>query len=335
MKKDWTMRFVKSLLLSCILVIFAVSRLEAQTPPPLAGTGSQIPFTFVFDEFGIGSIDVNNAGLQPWQGYLAPDPSLSGINSLHYNLPQGVLVATGDVRIYEENDPERMGPPSDVVRFTNDQGDLSGAPVGNMMIFYSDNAEPDMSPKALADTGLPEDLYPRDNGGVSEEVVQTPMGILTTFTWGAFTNSTIYKGISDLITLDQFEAVAQGNQIILSWTTLSEIDNAGFNIWRSDKKDGKYTKINSKIIEAQGGATEVAEYAYSDNTGRPGVRYYYKLEDIDTRGASTFHEPVLAMIQRKAAADYYPPYWVDMYSKPVWPPVYGMNYSWGPYYPYP
>ena len=133
----------------------------------------------------------------------------------------------------------------------------------------------------------------------------------------------------------------------MSGRRASELDNAGFNLWRSDTEDGKYTRINSKIIEAEGGATLKAEYAYSDDTAKPGVKYYYKLEDIDTRGNSTFHGPVSAMIpskqskstESKPAADYYPPYWLDMYgmySKPVWPPVYYMNYPvWWPYYPYP
>ena len=99
-----------------------------------------------------------------------------------------------------------------------------------------------------------------------------------------------------LIKSDQFSAVPQGNQITITWSTLSEIDNAGFNLWRSEAKDGKYTMINFKIIEAEGGATLKAEYSYSDNTAKAGVTYYYKLEDIDTRGNSTFHGPVSAMI---------------------------------------
>ena len=139
-----------------------------------------------------------------------------------------------------------------------------------------------------------------------------------------------------LIELVQFTAVPQNNQITLTWTTLSEIDNAGFNLWRSDTNDEKYTRINFMIIEAKGGATQEAEYAYSDDTAKVGVKYYYKLEDIDTRGNSTFHGPVSAMIPKsKTTVDYYPPYWLDMYSKPVWPDVYSLGYSWWPYYPYP
>lgn len=144
-----------------------------------------------------------------------------------------------------------------------------------------------------------------------------------------------------MIKLDQFSAVPQNNQISITWTTFSEVDNAGYNLWRSYTEYRKYTRINSKIIEAEGGATLSAEYLYTDSAAIPGVTYYYKLEDIDTRGNSTMHGPISAIIpitkpaESKPAADYYPPYWLDVYSRPAWPPVYGLGYSWWPYYPYP
>ena len=131
-----------------------------------------------------------------------------------------------------------------------------------------------------------------------------------------------------LIELDKFTAVPLGNQISITWTTLSEIDNAGFNLWRSEAKDGKYIKINPKIIEATGGATLSVEYSYIDTTAKPGITYYYKLEDIDIKGASTFHGPVSTMISTtKSTVDYYPLYWFGMYLKPVWPPIYYTYYT--------
>jgi hypothetical protein len=86
------------------------------------------------------------------------------------------------------------------------------------------------------------------------------------------------------------------SHIIIEWATASEIDNAGFNLWRSETKDGKYTRINSKLIAAKGGTIQEAEYSYTDNTAKVGVKYYYKLEDIDTSGNSTIHGPVPAII---------------------------------------
>ena len=99
-----------------------------------------------------------------------------------------------------------------------------------------------------------------------------------------------------LIELDQFVAVPQNNQFILTWTTLSEFDNAGFNLWRSETANGEYSKINLSMIESMGGPTISAEYKYPDYTARDGVTYYYQLEDIDNYSTCTFHGPVSATI---------------------------------------
>jgi hypothetical protein len=113
-----------------------------------------------------------------------------------------------------------------------------------------------------------------------------------------FLDSGLMVGARTLIELASFDAdaTAQSGKIVISWTTLSEIDNAGFNILRSEAEDGKYTRINPTIIEAVGGATEWAVYSFTDDTAQRGVRYYYQLEDIDYNGVSTFHGPVSAMI---------------------------------------
>jgi len=104
-----------------------------------------------------------------------------------------------------------------------------------------------------------------------------------------------------LIELGQFKAtpffMLTGGQVIVTWSTLSEKKTAGFNLWRSDEEKGEYTRINSCIIEAKGGATLGAHYSYTDDTAsytRTGVTWHYKLEDIDTQGKSTFHGPVSA-----------------------------------------
>jgi hypothetical protein len=76
--------------------------------------------------------------------------------------------------------------------------------------------------------------------------------------------------------------------------TASEIDNAGFNLYRAESKDGEYVKINSALIPAEGNGTSGATYQYIDKDVKNRTAYYYKLEDIDIYGVSTFHGPVSA-----------------------------------------
>jgi len=52
---------------------------------------------------------------------------------------------------------------------------------------------------------------------------------------------------------------------------------------------------NSSLIPAQGSATKGASYEFIDTNVQNRKTYYYKLEDIDTNGNSTFHGTVKAV----------------------------------------
>jgi hypothetical protein len=82
--------------------------------------------------------------------------------------------------------------------------------------------------------------------------------------------------------------------VLLEWVTETELDNEGFNLWRSGEKYGEYLRINPYFIPAKGEAGFGAEYSYTDYNVTNGLIYYYKLEDIDINGKSTFHGPVSA-----------------------------------------
>jgi len=91
-----------------------------------------------------------------------------------------------------------------------------------------------------------------------------------------------------VVQMSSFEAQPSNKSVTLKWKTESEIDNAGFNIWRAEG----FKKITPAIIPAQGSATEGSEYDYLDLDVFNRKPYFYLLEDIDTNGLSTFHGPV-------------------------------------------
>ena len=66
------------------------------------------------------------------------------------------------------------------------------------------------------------------------------------------------------------------------------------SIFRSESEDGDYIKINDSLIPAKGTSTQGASYEYVDTNVKNRKTYYYKLEDIDINGVSTFHAPVSA-----------------------------------------
>jgi hypothetical protein len=101
-------------------------------------------------------------------------------------------------------------------------------------------------------------------------------------------------GTPTYIELSTFDAIANNRKIILSWTTASEIDNAGFNLYRAESENGEFVKINPILIPAQGSPTSGASYEFVDKNVKNRITYYYKLEDIDLNGVSTLHGPVSA-----------------------------------------
>jgi len=178
------------------LLGFGLSSAHAGPTTGFAGSSNQDAFTLTFDEFSNGLIS-NPTGSTPVPitGTVIPDPTApagSSATVLAFPLPMPVI--TGDVRIWETT--LGSGPLSDVLRFTNAAGNVNGALVGNLMLFYSDAAEPD-APGAPADTfGIPTTLFPRDGGGI----LQTPVGneAANGFTWTPNgPNDNIYVGFSD------------------------------------------------------------------------------------------------------------------------------------------
>ena len=97
-----------------------------------------------------------------------------------------------------------------------------------------------------------------------------------------------------VVTLIEFKSVSGNRIITLAWSTACEIDNAGFNLYRSTSENGEYIKINDSLIPAIGSSTEGASYEFVDTNVHNRRTYYYKLEDIDINGVSTFHGPVAA-----------------------------------------
>jgi hypothetical protein len=102
----------------------------------------------------------------------------------------------------------------------------------------------------------------------------------------------IISSTATLINLTSFTATPKFSKVIIQWSTETEIDNAGFNLYRAESEDGAYIKINASLIPAQGSSTQGAAYVFTDRNVQNRKTYFYKLEDIDLNGQSTMHGPV-------------------------------------------
>ena len=72
--------------------------------------------------------------------------------------------------------------------------------------------------------------------------------------------------------------------VVVTWTTESEIDNAGFNLRRSEKRNSGFTLLNPALIAGAGTTGELQTYTFTDTSAKPGVAYYYQIEEISFDG---------------------------------------------------
>ncbi|KAA3606899.1 MAG: T9SS C-terminal target domain-containing protein [Calditrichaeota bacterium] len=109
--------------------------------------------------------------------------------------------------------------------------------------------------------------------------------------------NTIASGNSDAplaIELDSFSAHQIENSIQLTWTTASETENEGFNVYRKTG-NGNFIQIASykshnKLL-GQGNSTFQNNYSFVDNSEfRNGETYTYYISDVETNGLETKHE---------------------------------------------
>ena len=87
------------------------------------------------------------------------------------------------------------------------------------------------------------------------------------------------------VQLSQFRPdLTETGTVVIQWTTESEVDNAGFNILRSQTRMGEFKLINPQLIPGAGTTAERNTYTWTDTTAKPNVVYYYQIEDVSFAG---------------------------------------------------
>jgi hypothetical protein len=86
------------------------------------------------------------------------------------------------------------------------------------------------------------------------------------------------------VEISSFTALSVNEKINLTWETVSEINNYGFDVERSTDKLQWY-KIS--FVEGSGNSNTVNKYCFTDSPKYPG-KFYYRLKQIDTDGSFNF-----------------------------------------------
>lgn len=76
-------------------------------------------------------------------------------------------------------------------------------------------------------------------------------------------------------------------EAIITWSTESEVNTAGFHVYRALQPDGPYERATTELIPASPDAFTGGEYEFRDPTVEAGTTYYYQLEELETTGNFT------------------------------------------------
>jgi len=91
------------------------------------------------------------------------------------------------------------------------------------------------------------------------------------------------------VELTKFTAYADGDKVILNWSTATEVENYGFDIERSiDNKE--WQKLG--FIEGHGNSNSPKSYSFSDKNPIGGSKFKYRLKQIDIDGKFEYSDIV-------------------------------------------
>jgi len=85
------------------------------------------------------------------------------------------------------------------------------------------------------------------------------------------------------VELTSFNAISDGEEVILNWQTATETNNQGFEIQRSSS--GDYRSIG--FVDGHGTTTEIQSYIFIDENVLPG-EYSYRLKQVDYDGTTEY-----------------------------------------------
>jgi photosystem II stability/assembly factor-like uncharacterized protein len=117
------------------------------------------------------------------------------------------------------------------------------------------------------------------------------MSIFGNRLWTCGGNGNILRGYSDPtipVELTSFTARVTNGNIELSWQTVTEINNAGFDIERRNKNSYWYS---IGYIPGNGTTTEINNYSFVDTSPFNGVNFY-RLKQIDFSGTYEFSDVI-------------------------------------------
>ncbi len=117
-----------------------------------------------------------------------------------------------------------------------------------------------------------------------------PSGANTVNPTGGLTTPIIidYTDLTVPVELSSFSAALKSGSVDLSWKTITETNNEGFDIERKEL-NGSYSKIG--YVSGHGSTTSMHDYSFSDKTIQS-KNYVYRLKQIDFDGSYKYSSEI-------------------------------------------
>ncbi len=88
--------------------------------------------------------------------------------------------------------------------------------------------------------------------------------------------------------------------ILVEWTTASEVETAGFHLYRSEAPAGPFVRVSHQLIPAANDPLVGHTYVFTDTQALPGHTYYYRLEEVEMNGKAIQHGPIVVRSRHPA-----------------------------------
>jgi uncharacterized repeat protein (TIGR01451 family) len=110
--------------------------------------------------------------------------------------------------------------------------------------------------------------------------------------------------IPTLVSLADFRAYEDNGKVVVEWTTSSEIDTAGFYLYRFDKTTDTYSRINNKLLPALITSPEGGTYSLIDRGVSPDGTYTYILVEMEGKGTRNTYGPFTVQVGGEGTTDF-------------------------------
>ncbi len=231
---------------------------------------------------GVPQSNVTNAAFPLWMDFDFSTLSGAGTNRLSYKITASEIVVTYDNVLIKGGSPtsytsfqaviQKSTAPVQNSRITYEYNFTNTG--ANFISLYNSNTLPAHFVGVQgANTGSTYASYRYSTGSV---VVNS----------GALFGSPLAVAFGPLDTqlpveLSSFSANTNGNNVNLNWSTVSELNNSGFDIERKEVASSTWNKVG--FVNGNGTSNASHSYTYSDNNLSTG-KYNFRLKQIDFNG---------------------------------------------------